>query len=675
MPVSHARGAIVPAVAIVLAALLRLYGLADAQYRNDDETMVYLAERTLAGGFLPIRGMQSSMGVDNGPTALILLLVPAALRASEQAFTTFMAGVDVTAIGLYWFFTRRFFGARIASVATLLMALNPWAVIYARRAWLNAAIPLFTVLFLWALFALIDAFERNGAAMNATAEQARLLRRRAIVCGLALAGLVQVHLSGIAALYVVLLAFVVAPLWQRRATFKTAALIFVAIMAPYALWVATPGIARVAGRFVLGRSAVPGGMPIVIADWPRIRVALELLTAHGYQVYATQAARLIDTRVGVFLAADAAIVTLFLVGLVMVARRAHRGATRSAAVDWLLLGSVLLPILAPAPAPSLRGFAHIYPVYLVIALPGMLILAAEGFAAVWRAAAAISPVMIVVPAMCLAGILASYAAAAAAFFPVRHEFWPDGADYGAPLRQTVAVADLATRRAGPSPILVGGHEQFADVWHRAILRRGAMATYFDDHRLLPILRGGTSIYVTSDDRTWATGHLRRHFAPQQIDEVVIPGAHRKARVFRIDGDMLASTISPMETVGMPIGALVFIDAAAVPARAQAGTPCSVQVRWRFLQTPTVPHVIRLLIETQPTRFVTVDETLFYPTMAWRPGDGDALSKLEFVQRLEGRLPADTAPGPHDVAVTFRELWGGALVGDPVRIGAVEVERP
>src|SRR3712207_7231517 len=59
---------------------------------------------------------------------------------------------------------RRFLGPRVALAAGVLFAVNPWAVYFSRRTWAEI-VPLFTVLALWAMLAVICGHRRRWAAL------------------------------------------------------------------------------------------------------------------------------------------------------------------------------------------------------------------------------------------------------------------------------------------------------------------------------------------------------------------------------------------------------------------------------------------------------------------------------------------------------------------------------
>ena len=65
--------------------------------------------------------------------------------------------LGVAAVALTYLAMQRFVDQRVALLAALLLAVNPWFVVYSRRLWLNALLPMFCVVFLWAFLRLAAA--------------------------------------------------------------------------------------------------------------------------------------------------------------------------------------------------------------------------------------------------------------------------------------------------------------------------------------------------------------------------------------------------------------------------------------------------------------------------------------------------------------------------------------
>lgn len=169
-----------PWVVLILAALLRLSALDLAAFAYDDADVI-LRARAVARGELALAGALTSWGVPDPP--LLVYLQAAVARVSSApsvalASLGLMAMLNSLAVLGTYFMVARFFGWRLGLLAGLLYAVNPWAIYFGRRAWVEVQ-PLFTVLALWAALEVVAA-RRAGCALLffvslAAAVQARLL--------------------------------------------------------------------------------------------------------------------------------------------------------------------------------------------------------------------------------------------------------------------------------------------------------------------------------------------------------------------------------------------------------------------------------------------------------------------------------------------------------------------
>lgn len=672
---------------VLIAAFLRLYRIDFAQYRGDDEAMFTLARsalRALDSGSLPVHGLFSSLGVDNGPTALYLLMVPVALFGTETAATAFMALVNTAAVALTYPFTRSFFGPRVALLTTLFYATNPWLVVYSRRAWLNAAVPLFTLLFFWALFAMVrwawsaesgsggntSSGERPGADKPMTSVGMGLF------LGLSLSSLAQVHLSGMAHLLTALVAVPLARLGRKPLALLVAAISFAATFAPYFVVSVLPGLARVLEEWG-AESAGPEGTAAMDkaasspVDWERPRQFFLLLTSRGYQSYASQGGRLLDTTQGVFAVADLAMLVAFLVGLVVAFHRSRREQSEAKLFHALLVLWAALPVLLLTPTVKAGKFLQVYPFYLLVTFPAVLVLVALGLEAIGQWLAALSPRLLAVPRLAAFMVVALHLVAAAVFFAVLHEYW-SLADYGLPLGHAMAIVDTTVQRAGTQPVMVGGHGDLPTVLYRSLQHRGVDVRYFEDRNLVPVLEGESSVfYLTTDEDAWATRYLLATFRPQEESVYVVPGSGWTARLFQLGPGQMAAAVEsrlPSKDMGR-FADLAVVDSALVPSHVRVGTPVEVEVRWQFLREPDQPFMTRLFLVDSDGRSKLLQEEVAYPAAFWRGGDAQ---RLVFFNRFLVPMPADVLPGRFTIAMRMVSIVDWNPVGKAVPLGTVQV---
>lgn len=675
----------VPLLIVLLAAALRLYRLDYAQYRGDDEAIVSLAFQTLHSGGLPLHGWPSSLGVDNGPVAVYLLLLPLALGADEIGATAFIAILNILAVALTYLFVRSFFGRRTALVTTLLFAVNPWAVVYSRRAWLNAGLPLFSLLFMWSLLSAWKSVACGRAGSRPTAVASQVMQ--GITLGISLSAVAQVHLSGIVHLATAGVAVVAGRMWRAPRMLLAAVVTFAATFAPYLLTTVVPGLSRVlaslsASQDLSGRGGLTGSSPLVVVDWGRIQQFFYLLTNRGYQSYAGQSGSILDTTQGFFVLIDALVLLAFVPGTLVTLRRAAQRSEPGRVAHLLLLVWVALPMFFLAPPVKVGAFLAAFPFYYLVALPGLFILIAIGLetgAAVIHSAvarlwpAATSALTVGGITYALSGlIVATQLVAAVVFFTVLDEYWLK-ADYGLPLGHTLALARLVVQQAGTDQVLVGGHDDAAKVIYRVLQRRGIEARFFEDRNLLPTLPGAGPVwYLTTSDTAWATRFLSDHLVFYEQSHYTVAGDGWTARLFRLEAsDLLTAAGLPAERE--PLGRildLAEVQAAELSGSAQAGGAIQVRVQWRFLREPDQPYMTRLFLRDAEGRSRFIHEEVAYPAAYWRTGDS---AVLVFLNRFWVPIPPDTQPGDYDLTLGLVSIADWQPTGQAIVLGQLRVE--
>jgi len=136
---------------LVLAAWLRLDRLDLMEFKADEAGALCLAHEVLDGKGLPVRGLDSSVGIANPPLFIDLLVLPGLVSRDPVFSAAFLACLNVAAVWLCFVFGRGIVGDRSALLAALLFAASPWAVIYARKIWAQDAMAFFSVLALGGL--------------------------------------------------------------------------------------------------------------------------------------------------------------------------------------------------------------------------------------------------------------------------------------------------------------------------------------------------------------------------------------------------------------------------------------------------------------------------------------------------------------------------------------------
>lgn len=176
---------------LLAAAIVRLYRIDLTWFFLDQVRDISTASNIVAGKSFPLVGPLVGWTHGHlGPLYYYIVAIPFAFTSNPMAGAVFVVLANVLAVFLLHRFAKEFFGASTALIAAALFAVFPLAVISSRVLWNPGLVPLFTLLFMRALFDLIV----NG-------------RSRAVPWALALlAVLTQIHLTTVALGGVALLA-------------------------------------------------------------------------------------------------------------------------------------------------------------------------------------------------------------------------------------------------------------------------------------------------------------------------------------------------------------------------------------------------------------------------------------------------------------------------------------
>ncbi len=131
---------------MALAAWLRLGWPGIVEFKRDEANVSILALDLAHDQNFPLLGIDSSVGIRNAPVNIYIMALPYLLSSDPILATSFVAMLNVIAVGLLYLFARRYYGVPAAIIVTLLYAASPWAVIFARKIWAQDLLPVFVVL-------------------------------------------------------------------------------------------------------------------------------------------------------------------------------------------------------------------------------------------------------------------------------------------------------------------------------------------------------------------------------------------------------------------------------------------------------------------------------------------------------------------------------------------------
>jgi hypothetical protein len=139
------------AAIVVLTLFLRLWRLDLVQFKDDQATLLRLAEDIVRLGRLPLAGMTSSIGIPLAPTFEYMLAPIVAINRDPRVATGVIGLANAAAVAGTLALGWRWFSPLAGLVAGLVYATNPWAVFYARKIWSNDVLPPIAVLLMFCL--------------------------------------------------------------------------------------------------------------------------------------------------------------------------------------------------------------------------------------------------------------------------------------------------------------------------------------------------------------------------------------------------------------------------------------------------------------------------------------------------------------------------------------------
>ena len=149
----------VPFGILLLGAWIRFTHLQEAHFQIDQAKLIQHSWNLARNGIFPSHFYALSAGYSNFPLALYLDAIPLFFVDSVYAVLTFHIGMNLVAAALCWWFSQRYWGLRVAALATFLFVCLPWAILYSRRIWTNSLMPPFVML--WVIATCLAFHERR----------------------------------------------------------------------------------------------------------------------------------------------------------------------------------------------------------------------------------------------------------------------------------------------------------------------------------------------------------------------------------------------------------------------------------------------------------------------------------------------------------------------------------
>lgn len=181
---------------LLLAFLSRIAWPTLAEFKLDEATVIRRAMEIAWNGAFPVTGVGSSIGMANLPLTLYLTAIPLRIWDDPAAAVIFIGLLNSLAVVACYSLGKSYFNRTTGWIAAFLFAVNPWAILLARKIW-PKILPLVTIGLIAALLALFVR-RRQWALVGAFA---------------ALAALIGLQLEGIA--FIPVLALPLLAFWKE----------------------------------------------------------------------------------------------------------------------------------------------------------------------------------------------------------------------------------------------------------------------------------------------------------------------------------------------------------------------------------------------------------------------------------------------------------------------------
>lgn len=655
------------ALIMALAFALRLERPTLTEFKRDEATVARMAQAIAYEGYLPVEGVDSSEGPANLPLTLYVMAVAVRIWQDPVAMVLLTAFINALAVLACYPVAQVYLGKRAALIATFLFAINPWAILYARKTWSHPW-PLFTVMFIASLLA---AFVHRKPWALAGA-----FVSLAIQFGLQLEAL---------ALFPVMIVLLI---YYRDVAMKplfAGGGLFLAGIAPYFIHDALHGWHNTRGFLTF--AARQGSF-----SWDALRYPLMLTGSAGIEGQAGSYFLQFRQAVPNLWWLNTLMMGLLLLALLYALHQAFFATSQQRRRCFVILliwfAAPIALQLRPASGTHLHYFVTLYPVQF-------LLIGAGADAAIKRLAGpvlrlgqykATFPTLIVVAGLLVWGGWQGMVTHQLRTYMVNH---PSTGGYGIPLRYTRMAAQNAKTLADGAEIIVIGESARPFITETPTvfeaLLFGTPHRFTDGRAALPVPEGARTVYLVGPLYGAFGGALAPVIERLAAWESVTPGPITRLadgvtyRTFIREGVNRDDAIAGMQPLaaGIPFANNAVFAAYEAPETITAGQEAEVWLAWwlRGLPPDGVDYhfTVQLLDENGGLR--AQDDHVGFPADYWQTGD---LVLSRFTIPVPANLEADSYqlragmysfPDITNVAVVDPQ---GTPVDDSVSLGTVEI---
>jgi len=600
------------ALIVALAFTLRLERPTLTEFKRDEATVARRAQAIAYEGDLPVEGVDSSAGPANLPLTLYVMAVAARIWQDPVAIVLLTAFINSLAVLACYPVAQTYLGKRAALIATFLFAINPWAILYARKTWSHPW-PLFTVTFIASLLATFVS--RKPWALVG------VFVSLAIQFGLQLEAL---------ALFPILIVLLI---YHRQVALKPllagGALALLSIV-PYFIHDALHGWQNMRG--FLAFAAERGNF-----TWDALRYPLMLTGSAGIEGQAGSYVLQFRQSVPNLWWLNGLMMGLLFLGLLYALHQAFFATSQQRRRSFVILliwfAAPIALQLRPASGTHPHYFVTLYPVQFI--LIGAVLDAAIkrlGDPAIHLGKYKVTlPALIVLAGLLIWGVWQGMVTYQLRTYMIHH---PSTGGYGIPLRYTRAAAQSAKALANGAEIIVISESAHPFITETPTvfeaLLFGTPHRFTDGRAALPVPNGESTVYLAGplyDDNGGTLAPVLRRLAAWE--SVTAGPVTRLAdgvtyRTFVRESTNRDDVIAGMQPLaaGIPFANNVVFAAYQAPETATAGTNLEVWLAWwlRGLPPTGVDYhfTVQLLDESSGLR--AQDDHAGFPAGYWQIGD-------------------------------------------------------
>src|SRR5258706_10489094 len=141
--------------------LFRITNLSIIEFKGDEALTLFLATRTLFNHSFPPIATISSVGILNFPLLLYFVFPFTLISLDPQIISCGIPLISTVANGFLFLILKKYYGILTSFIATVLISLSPWAILYSRKIWAQDFIFPIAVILIFSIHKLIIEKKKN----------------------------------------------------------------------------------------------------------------------------------------------------------------------------------------------------------------------------------------------------------------------------------------------------------------------------------------------------------------------------------------------------------------------------------------------------------------------------------------------------------------------------------